>query len=126
MSEANKRISRRVVEEMLSGNPDLASELYSADLAPKQAQLARMIRASFPDLEIQVEDLIAEGDKVAYRWKARGTHRGPFLKIPPTNAVVSWTGMTIERIADGKIVDTKTNWDSFELVQQLQGIAKGS
>jgi predicted ester cyclase len=126
MSEGNKRIASRVVEEMLSQNPALASELYDASLVPKVAKLAETLLAAFPDLEIKVEDLIAEGDKVACRWKARGTQRGPFLGIPPTNAQVTFTGTSIERIQGGKIVETKTNWDSFELIQQLHAAAKGA
>src|SRR5690606_33826683 len=71
MSEANKRIARRVVEEMLSGKPKLASELFAPSIAPKQAQLAKTLLAAFPDLQIKADELIAEGDKVACRWRAQ-------------------------------------------------------
>ena len=126
MAEANKKLARRVVEEMLVGNPELAKELFAPALADKQAGLAKTLLASFPDLEMKVDDTIAEGDKVAVRWSARGTQRGPFLGIPPTNTRVMWSGTTIETIADGKIADSKTSWDLFELVQQLHKADKGS
>ena len=125
MSEGNKRIASRVVEEMLTGNPDLASELFSPALAPKHAMLAKTLLAAFPDLEMKIDDIIAEGNKVAVRWSARGTQRGPFLGIPPTNTRVQWTGISIEKIEGGQIVESKTNWDSFDVVQQLHKAAQG-
>lgn len=126
MSDANKNVARRVVEEMLSGRPEVAGELFTPSQVAKQAQLAQMLLASFPDLQVRADDIIAEGDKVVTRWTARGTQRGPFLRIPPTNATVSWTGMTLDRFEDGKIAESKTNWDTFDLVQQLSAAAKGS
>lgn len=126
MLEDNKAIARRVVEEMLTTNHELANELFTAPLAAKQIGLAKMLAASFPDLEMKVDDLIAEGAKVVCRWSARGTQRGPFLGIPPTNARVSWSGTTIESIENGRITDSKTSWDLFELVQQLHNAPKNS
>lgn len=125
MSETNKNVARRVAEEMLSGKPDLGPELFAAGLVKAQTDLAQILHAAFPDLSIKVDDLVAEGDKVASRWTATGTQRGPFFGIPPTNLRVTWTGMTLDRIQGGKIVDTKTNWDSFELLQKLTAAAKG-
>lgn len=126
MLEANKAIARRVVEEMLTVNHELANELFTPPLATKQIGLAKMLQASFPDLEMKVDDLIAEGTKVVCRWSARGTQRGAFLGIPPTDLRVSWSGTTIESIENGRIVDSKTSWDLFELVQQLHKAAKTS
>jgi predicted ester cyclase len=126
MLEANKAIARRVVEEMLTGNHELANELYTPQLASKQIGLAKMLQASFPDIELKVDDLIAEGNKVVSRWSARGTQRGPFLGIPPTNLRASWSGTTIDSIENGRIVDSKTSWDLFELVQQLHKAAQPS
>lgn len=124
MSAANKNVARRVVEEMLNGNPDLADELFASTLAGKQGGLAKKLRAAFPDLTLTVEELIAEGDMVACHWSAKGTQRGPMLGIPPTNAEASWTGTSIYRIQNEKITKAKTNWDSLELIQQLHDAAK--
>ena len=126
MLEANKAISRRVVEEMLTGNHELANDLYTPELAAKQMGLAKMLHASFPDLEMKVDDLIAEGSKSVCRWSARGTHRGPFLGIAPTNLRVSWSGTTIDTVDNGRITESKTSWDLFELVQQLHKAEKTS
>jgi predicted ester cyclase len=124
MSEMNKNVARRVAEEMLSGRPELAPELFVAGLVKTQSELAQILHAAFPDLSLRVEDIVAEGDKVASRWVATGTQRGPFFGIPPTNLRVTWTGMTLDRMEGGKIVDTKTNWDSFDLLQKLTAAAK--
>lgn len=126
MLEANKAIARRVVEEMLTGKHEIANDLYTPPLAEKQIKLAQMLQASFPDLEMKVDDLIAEGNKVVCRWSARGTQSGPFLGIPPTNLRVTWSGTTIDTVENGRIVDSKTSWDLFELMQQLHNAPKPS
>jgi hypothetical protein len=126
MSEAIKTIVRRVVNEMLVGKPELASELFSPAHAEKQALLGRQLVQGFPDLQMKVEELIVEGNKAACRWSATGTQRGSFLGIKPTNVRVSWTGTSMYRIEGGKIVDTTTNWDAFELIQQLHKAATGT
>ena len=64
---------------------------------------------------------IAEGDKVVARLTARGTHQGLFRGIPPTGRVVTWTGIRIFRIAEGKIVEHWANWDDLSLLKQLGG-----
>src|SRR5580704_8316562 len=124
MSELNKNVARRVAEEMLSGKPELAAELFAARLVTKQTELAKLLHAAFPHLSLQVQDIVAEGDKVASRWVVTGTQRGPLFGIPPTNERVTWTGMTLDQIEGGKIVATKTNWDAFELFQKLTTAAK--
>src|SRR5919202_3402005 len=65
-------------------------------------QVFTAIWTAFPDLHTTVEDLIAEGDKVARRLTSRGTHQGEFMGIPPTGKQVSVTGIAIDRIKDGK------------------------
>jgi steroid delta-isomerase-like uncharacterized protein len=96
----------------VSGQPDgIADFRYAVE----------MLRTSFPDLTITIEDLIAEGDKVVTRLTARGTHQGTFRGIAPTGRVVSWTGIRIFRIAEGKIVEHWANWDDLSLLQQLGG-----
>ena len=124
MSDTNKDVVTRVTEVMMSGKPELAGELFAPALAGKQAGLAKMLLGAFPDLTIRVDELIAEGDRVACQWKATGTQKGPMLGIPATNTAAAWTGTTIYGFVDGKIADVKTNWDSFELVQQLHAAAK--
>jgi predicted ester cyclase len=81
--------------------------------------LITYLRMAFPDVHFSIEDMIAEGDKVAYRWILRGTHQGEFADISPTGKAVIETGITILRIAEGKIVEGHYEVSSPGLEQQL-------
>jgi steroid delta-isomerase-like uncharacterized protein len=76
-------------------------------------------RSAFPDLHFTLEDLVVEGDKVVTRWTCCGTHLGVFRGIAPTGKRVTFTGMTLYRIAQGKIVEQWTVEDGVSLYQQL-------
>jgi steroid delta-isomerase-like uncharacterized protein len=75
----------------------------------------------FPDLQFTITDAIAEGDKVAISWTAQGTHKGEIklLNLPPTQKSVSWTGIIIYRIAEGKVVEERGEENALGLLQQL-------
>jgi steroid delta-isomerase-like uncharacterized protein len=76
--------------------------------------------SAFPDAQVTVEDMIAEGDKVVTRYTIRGTHQGETEEFgPPTGKRMEITGITIERFADGKIVEDWTNFDALGLMRQL-------
>ena len=75
--------------------------------------------AAFPDAQATIEDLIAEGDKVVTRSTLRGTHRGEFMGIAPTGKHVTFTGIAIFRIEEGKIAEGWNNFDVLGLMQQL-------
>jgi steroid delta-isomerase-like uncharacterized protein len=79
------------------------------------------VRASFPDFRATVEDLVAEGDRVAYRWTFRGTHLGNFGGIPPTGRKAEWSVIGIARFAEGKIVERWQRIDTVGLLGQLGG-----
>jgi steroid delta-isomerase-like uncharacterized protein len=97
VSEENKRVQRRVIEEVFNrGDLDLVDELFSQNHVqhdPSGPQVGQgteefkgtvsAIRAAFPDLHMQIEDHIAEGDRVVTRWVGSGTHRGDFMGVPP-------------------------------------------
>jgi steroid delta-isomerase-like uncharacterized protein len=72
-----------------------------------------------PDLRATIEDMVAEGDKVAVRWTVQGTHRGELLGIPPTGKHVRFSGISIYRLAVGKIAEQWEQWDRLPLLQQL-------
>ncbi len=74
---------------------------------------------AFPDLDGAVEDVVAEGDKVAVRFSGTGTHQGDLFGIPPTGKAIKTTGINIFRIADGKIVEHWNNADDLGVMQQL-------
>jgi steroid delta-isomerase-like uncharacterized protein len=136
MSEANKAIARRVIEELFSeGRLELADELIAADAVghdpalpePTRGpegikQAAAGYRGGFPDLRLGIEEQCAEGDLVCTRWTATGTNSGEFWGMAPTGKQATVTGITIDRIAGGKIVESWTNWDALGLLQQLGAV----
>ena len=75
--------------------------------------------AAYPDFCVTVDSIIAEGDKVAVRWTVNGTHLGTLMGIPPTGRSVEFTGATIHRIADGKIVESWWSYDALGMMQQI-------
>jgi predicted ester cyclase len=69
-----------------------------------------------------VEDLMAEGDKVVTRWRARGTHQGELMGIPPSGNPVEVTGITVDCIEGGKVVETWANYDDLGMLQQIGAV----
>jgi steroid delta-isomerase-like uncharacterized protein len=136
MSEENKAIVHRFVEEVWNkGNASVADQLISGNyshhdnatpnfgLGPEsEKKRVNLYRTAFPDLQFTIEDVIAEGDTVTYRWSSRGTHRGPLSGIAPTGKTVTVSGITINRFAGGKIVEGWVNWDALGMLQQLEVI----
>ena len=125
-------IARRFYEEALNGKHlDLIDELFAPHYhahppgLPEPLtraafkQFNRMFLTGFPDLHITVEDELAEGDKAVLRLTVRGTQQGAFMGIPPTGKPVVWTGMSITRVANGKIVEQGGEQDVLGVLQQL-------
>ena len=131
MSEENKAAFRRIANAFSTGELSAFDEVISPQCvehnpAPGQGpgpeglkQLATIIRTAFPDLQVTVEDLIAEGDKVVGRMTARGTHRGEFMGVAPTNKVVTMEEIHIGRFSEGKVVEHWSLEDSLGMMQQL-------
>ena len=82
-------------------------------------RLVSMILAAFPDAHYTLEDIVAEGDKVAYRWSARATHKGEFMGIAATGKQGTVRGTTIVRIMNGKFQEAWQNWDALGLMHSL-------
>ena len=82
-------------------------------------QFHNAMLTAFPDIQLTIEDQIAEGDKVVTRWRARGTHQGNFQDIAPTNREVVITGIIISRIEGGKDVESWEEVNLLGLMQQL-------
>ena len=118
MSEANKAVSERFYTEVWGqGNlavvDDLVAENFIDHSLPPELPKTRegfkmfagMFLNAFPGMKITVEDTISEGDRVVTRWSAAGKHEGELIGIPATGKDVIVTGISIERFADGKIVE---------------------
>ena len=128
--------SRRIIEEIFgAGNYKLAHELIAADgighdparpeptVGPDGViESARGYREAFPDLKVTVKQVVADGDYVATRWRAKGTHKGDLFGIPPTGKETTVTGITMDQWADGKVAESWTNWDTLGLLQQLGAV----
>jgi steroid delta-isomerase-like uncharacterized protein len=136
--EKNKSIARLYWEEAINkGNLDVLDEVYNPDSvihdpasdtgelrgADLKEDSVIWARNAFPDIHATIEEpLIAEGDKVAYRWTFRGTHQGEFTGVAPTGREVEVTGIDIVRIARGKIVEAWGVWDALGAMRQLGAI----
>jgi steroid delta-isomerase-like uncharacterized protein len=131
-TEENKAIVRRFAEEILNEKRlDRADEIMTQDYVdhgamPGQApglegfkQKGAMWVAAVPDLRVGTEDMFAEGDRVAVRWTADGTHQGTLLGIPPSGRRFRFGGMSIFRVAEGKIAEQWEEWDKLDLMRQL-------
>jgi steroid delta-isomerase-like uncharacterized protein len=78
-----------------------------------------IFHAAFPDLRFTIEDLVAEADKVVVRWTLHGTHRGEYQGRPATGKTMTISGVSIFRLAEGKIQEIHVNMDRFGMQQQL-------
>ena len=136
-AEENKAAVQRFGEEAFNnGNLESSEELIADDIvdhdpAPGQApgregieEFVTMMRSAFPDLQTTIDEIIAEGDYVAFRYKIEGTHQGEFMGIAPTGNRVSVTAMEMLRFADGKMVDRWGNTDQLGMLQQLGAISQ--
>ena len=135
MSEENKQLVRRWFQEVWNnGRADAIDEMFDqngiahglsddpanpitgpANFKPFHA----VFREAFPNMMIVVEDMVAEGDKVAARCSVRAKHEGDFLGKAASQSPVEFTGMTIVRIANGKIVEAWNNFDFMTLHKQV-------
>lgn len=127
--DANKALVRRYMEEMLNRGefgavarvfPDSGFVLNGQLLRPTDVEGMRaQLLERFPDFHLVIEEQIAEGDKVVTRVTFHGTHRGEYRGIPATGRSVSYGGVAIDRIQDGKVVEGWHQADDWALLRQL-------
>jgi steroid delta-isomerase-like uncharacterized protein len=134
-TENNKTAVYRLVEEAWNrGNMAVANELLSPDyilhIPAREESVNRegykqaisMYRTALSDFHLAIEEMIAENDRVVVRWTISGKHKGPYMGIAPTDKLVVLTGMSIRRIADGKIAEEWVVSDTLGLMQQMGAI----
>ena len=134
-TNANKAVYQRLIEEVFNrGELDVVDEVVSADYVlhgapPDMPQgpdairaTVRAFRTAFPDLRIELQELVAEGDKVSARSVMRGTHDGVLFGIPPTHKRVEVDGLTMVTVRDGHVQESWVKNDTLQLFQQL-GVA---
>jgi steroid delta-isomerase-like uncharacterized protein len=136
MAQENSALIRRWFEEVWNkGRMEAIDEMASPDIVGHgQAQhdtdigldefkpFVVNLRNAFPDMNVVIDHTIEQGDKVAARWTSTMTHKGPFLGFAPTGKKVVITGTSIQRIANGKIVEGWDNWDQLGLLVQIGAV----
>ena len=126
----NKAVASRVIlEKMGQGRFDIQPEIYGSGfvahgfgrdftLAEDEAS-GKQLRAAFPDLQLKLDRIIAEGDLVSLHWSATGTNTVAAAPFPGTGKKVAIDGMSFFRFADGKIVEEWSTYDNLTIMQQL-------
>jgi steroid delta-isomerase-like uncharacterized protein len=131
--EENKALVERFYDQVWNaGNVDVAAEVFAEDyvrhdLRPSealpgpagQAKIAADFRDAFPDLHMEVDLILAEGDLVAARWTTEGTNTGPWAGRPPTGKRAMFSGVNIFRIEGGQVVELWNHRDDSGLMQQI-------
>ncbi len=128
----NKAIAKRFVQLWGKGSFDIIDELAAPSIFvrypafPQGIQGSQVFkkvimgfRSAFPDSALDIEDEIAEGDKVVIRWSFSGTHQGNILGIQPSGKKVKWTGVSIYRIKEGKVVEEIGEEDFLSFLKQI-------
>lgn len=135
MLDENKKLIRRWFEEVWNKKrAEAIDEMFAADgvahglstddtIALKGPvdfkPFHKTFCGAFPDIQVVVEDVIAEGDKVAARCSVRGVHSGEHLGIAASDAAVDFTGMVMLRVKDGKVVEAWNNFDFLRMNKQI-------
>ena len=138
--EENKKIVRRFLLDIYNtGKIELVGEVcgddyvWHGEAGPTEKNEVRGLenfkealsdfKNAMPDAKVTIHDMVAEGDKVVVRITETGMHTGaPFAGVPPTGKRITWTGICIYRIANGKLVEEWFNEDSLSILQQLGGL----
>ena len=135
MSDANKKVVRRLLELYNDADWDGLDDVMSADYTHHNngasmtlAQFRRgaaWVRAGIPDFHIEIEDVFAEGDRVAARGVGRGTHLGSMFGEKPTSRPVALHITVIYRLLDGRVAEDWETMDEYDLRRQVGAVAPG-
>jgi steroid delta-isomerase-like uncharacterized protein len=130
-AEQNKATERHIISEMNSGNWGIVDEAFSPDFIyhgpfgietrglAEFKNLMGEIMTAFPDFQMKIEDMIAEGDKISMRLTCRCTHKGTFMNIAPSGKQATFVAVLITQIVNGKEVQSWDVWDTASFLQQL-------
>jgi steroid delta-isomerase-like uncharacterized protein len=132
-AEQNKSIVRRWIENGWNrGNVSLIDDLYTSNVVQYDPSTPVEVKGSealkqyvtafltaLPDLQFTIEDLVAEGDKVVWRFSSHGTHQGPLMGIPATGRTATVTGMVLFRLENSKIAEVWVNIDTLGMLEQM-------
>jgi steroid delta-isomerase-like uncharacterized protein len=130
-AQIQELVTRWATQAVAAGRDEVWDELLADDVVDRSGggesrgretfkARARAVYAAFADRTVSVDDLVVEGDRIAWRWTLTGTHSGPFLDIQPTGKRVTLRGVNFQRVRDGAIVEHWTLADLAGLARQLR------
>lgn len=134
MSEKNEAVVRRMFEEVWNSKKlDAIEKFHTNDYANHDPlnpttgldayrKFVKTYHTAFPDLRVDIDELLSTGDRVIVRWRANGTQRGPLEGLAPTGRQATITGISICRLSGDKIREEFVNWDALGLMQQLGAV----
>jgi steroid delta-isomerase-like uncharacterized protein len=121
--ESQKQVVREWIEAVENqGNLTRIEQLATPDYATGYRTRRERSIATFPDMQMVVHELVAEDNKVTVLWEATATHQGNWRGVPPTSKSVTWRGMTLYYLEDGKIAEEITSWNRLDMYEQLVGL----
>ena len=124
MHEKNKALVRQLVDKVINGGKlDLVEELFAPELAEPVRQAFTNFRAAFPDWREEIVDMVAEGDKVAVRFRCSGTLQGEFMGAKPNGRRQEIDEVFFLRVRDGRFVEYWGLEDNLERLRQLGAIS---
>ncbi|MGI9473969.1 MAG: ester cyclase [Rubripirellula sp.] len=133
--EANREMSRRVLQLWASNHSEVAEEIVTLGYANHQMPdveggtsiknleewkaLLHAFHNAFSDVTVEILVQVAENDHVATRWQLTATHTGEFAGMQPSGKRVSWTGVHTDRFDDGKVAESWVEWDKYRFLDEL-------
>lgn len=131
VSQKPQDITRALLEDTYSkGKIELVSQLCADEFVAHDPLMGRMdrrgleeqikmYRRAFPDTKMEVVEQICSGDRVITKWRASGTHQAELMGIPPSNKRAMVEGISIDRVVNGKVVESYAQWDAMGLMRQI-------
>ena len=123
------------VDGLNAGNVSVADDVFAPDCVIHITGFPEPIRgvdawkqviagflAAFPDMQLTIDEQVADGDRVATRWHAEGTHNGPFGPVPPTGRRVKFDGLILDHVSNNRVTERWEQFDQALILQQL-GVA---
>jgi steroid delta-isomerase-like uncharacterized protein len=131
-NERNETVARRVFDAFNTGDLSIVDETTAENAVnhdpaqPDEArgpegfkQIVQLYRGAFPDLTFTIEECFSDGDLVCTRWTTTATHDGDLMGLSATGRHITGSGITIDKIDDGKVVESWNQWDNAGLMQQI-------
>jgi steroid delta-isomerase-like uncharacterized protein len=121
--ESQKQVVREWIEAVENqGNLTRIEQLATPEHADGYRTRRERSIATFPDVQFVIHELVAEDNKVTVLWEATATHQGNWRGVPATSKPVTWRGMTLYYLEDGKIAEEITSWNRLDMYEQLVGL----